>query len=105
MPWVIFVGGVHSRRFICRLVSPVYEAQRLSIEHVLALIGFGLFGLSWSVLASDALDLSSITDQLRPKALAKGEQRHLFDGDRLVLNLGQAREAKPAKPALLRCAC
>lgn len=25
-----------------------------------------------------------------PCALAKGEQRHLFDGDRLVLNLGQA---------------
>lgn len=105
---MIFVVGVHSRRFICRLVSPVYEAQRLSIEHVLALIGFGLFGLfglSWSVLASDALDLSSITDQLRPKALAKGEQRHLFDGDRLVLNLGQAREAKLARRALLRCAC
>ena len=24
-----------------------------------------------------------------PEALAKGEQKHLLDGDRLVLNLGQ----------------
>jgi len=32
----------------------------------------------------------SFNGKLSPEVLAKGEQRHLLDGDRLVLNLGQA---------------